>query len=92
MLLDSDSEGETYRPAPEEYEQYDVEDEEEEDDDDDDFNDGNLVVDEKAPTQSLYMMEKNKRRMVFKDGKVVATPKTQRKDKGKSRLVFWLRS
>lgn len=68
----------------------DDDDEEEEegddgDDDDDDYSEGQLVVDEKTPTQSLYMMEKSKKKLVIKDGRVVGTAKTQRKDKGKAR-------
>lgn len=63
----------------------DEEGEEEEEDEDDDYNEGQLVVDEKTPTQSLYMMEKSKKKLVIKDGKVVGTTKTQRKDKGKAR-------
>lgn len=58
---------------------------EEEDDDDDDYNEGQLVVDEKTPTQSLYMMEKSKKKLVIKDGRVIGTAKAQRKDKGKAR-------
>jgi len=58
------------------------------DSDDDDYNEGNLVVDEKTPTQSLYMMEKSKKRYIYKDGKVVQSHKSQRKDKGKTRYYL----
>lgn len=71
----------------EEDEEYDVEEDEDEEDDDDndDYNEGQLVVDEKTPTQSLYMMEKSKKKLVIKDGRVVGTAKAHRKDKGKAR-------
>lgn len=51
---------------------------------------GNLVVDEKTPTQSLYMMEKSKKKIIMKDGRAVAAAKTQRKDKGKSRFTAYM--
>lgn len=81
---DSDTDNDLYQPQPEEEDdEFDVD--EEDDDDDDDYNEGQLVVDEKTPTQSLYMMEKSKKKLVIKDGKVVGTAKAQRKDKGKAR-------
>lgn len=89
VARDSDSEPETYRPEEAE-DSYEEEEDIHDDDDDDDYLEGQLVVDEKAPTQSLYMMEKSKRKMTIKDGKIVATPKSQRKDKGKSRFTAYM--
>lgn len=36
----------------------------------------------RTPANSLYMMEKNKKKLVIKDGRVVGRAKAQRKDKG----------
>lgn len=44
-----------------------------------------------SPGQSLYLMEKsNKKRLVIKDGKIIAKTKAQRKDKGKPRLTAYM--
>lgn len=84
---DSDTDNDLYQPQiEEEDDDFDVD----EDDDDDDYNEGQLVVDEKTPTQSLYMMEKSKKKLVIKDGKVVGTAKAQRKDKGKARYTAYM--
>lgn len=85
---DSDTDNDLYQPQVEDDEDYDDENDDgddDDDDDDDDYIEGQLVVDEKTPTQSLYMMEKSKKKLVIKDGKVVGTTKAQRKDKGKAR-------
>lgn len=48
-------------------------------------------TDVEAPAQSLYLMEKsNRKRLVIKDGKIVAKTKAQRKDKGKPRLTAYM--
>lgn len=45
-------------------------------------------TDVEAPAQSLYLMEKsNRKRLVIKDGKIVAKTKAQRKDKGKDKVL-----
>lgn len=36
----------------------------------------------RTPANSLYMMEKNKKKVIIKDGRVVGRAKAQRKDKG----------
>ncbi|XP_059473930.1 HMG box-containing protein 4 isoform X2 [Neocloeon triangulifer] len=69
-------------------------DEDEIDDDDDD--EPQFVVDESPrPKQtnqamSLYMMEKSRKKLVVKDGKVVGRQKAQRKDKGKTRYTAYM--
>ncbi|XP_043286343.1 HMG box-containing protein 4-like isoform X2 [Venturia canescens] len=47
---------------------------------------------EEIPTQanSLYMQEKNKKKIVLKGGKIVSGVKLQRKDKGKARFTAYM--
>ncbi|CAH2101896.1 unnamed protein product [Euphydryas editha] len=44
----------------------------------------------RTPANSLYMMEKNKKKIVVKDGRVVGRAKAQRKDKGKTRITAYM--
>ncbi|XP_065332172.1 HMG box-containing protein 4 isoform X2 [Cloeon dipterum] len=65
-------------------------------DDDDDDEEPHLVLDESPrPKQtnqamSLYMMEKSRKKLVVKDGKIVGRQKAQRKDKGKTRYTAYM--
>lgn len=47
----------------------------------------------RTPANSLYMMEKSKKKLIVKDGKVVGRAKAQRKDKGLLylyiKLYYW---
>lgn len=44
----------------------------------------------RTPANSLYMMEKCKKKLIVKDGKVVGRVKAQRKDKGKTRITAYM--
>ncbi|CAH0712888.1 unnamed protein product, partial [Brenthis ino] len=44
----------------------------------------------RTPANSLYMMEKSKKKLIVKDGKVVGRAKAQRKDKGKTRITAYM--
>ncbi|XP_034827715.1 HMG box-containing protein 4 [Maniola hyperantus] len=44
----------------------------------------------RTPANSLYMMEKSKKKLVIKDGRVVGRAKAQRKDKGKTRITAYM--
>ena len=70
-----------------------------EDDDDDDDDVDSLMIDEKetgfkrleppgqethTQANSLYMLEKSKKKLIIKDGKIIGRIKAQRKDKGVS--------
>ncbi|XP_015115133.1 HMG box-containing protein 4 isoform X2 [Diachasma alloeum] len=50
------------------------------------------VEDEGAPSQasSLYMMEKSRKKVCIKDGKIIGRSKAQRKDKGKTRFTAYM--
>ncbi|XP_071638914.1 uncharacterized protein [Temnothorax longispinosus] len=47
---------------------------------------------QETPSQanSLYMLEKCKKKLVIKDGKIIGKTKTQRKDKGKTRFTAYM--
>ncbi|KAG5316622.1 HMGX4 protein, partial [Pseudoatta argentina] len=47
---------------------------------------------QETPSQanSLYMLEKSKKKLVIKDGKIVGKTKSQRKDKGKTRFTAYM--
>ncbi|XP_017877656.1 HMG box-containing protein 4 isoform X2 [Ceratina calcarata] len=47
---------------------------------------------ETTPTQasSLYMLEKCKKKLIIKDGKIIGKMKAQRKDKGKTRFTAYM--
>ncbi|XP_041970170.1 HMG box-containing protein 4 isoform X2 [Aricia agestis] len=44
----------------------------------------------RTPANSLYMMEKSKKKLIIKDGRVVGRAKAQRKDKGKTRITAYM--
>ncbi|XP_061727761.1 HMG box-containing protein 4 [Cydia pomonella] len=44
----------------------------------------------RTPANSLYMMEKSKKKLIVKDGKVIGRAKAQRKDKGKTRITAYM--
>ncbi|XP_063632486.1 HMG box-containing protein 4 [Cydia splendana] len=44
----------------------------------------------RTPANSLYMMEKSKKKLIIKDGKVIGRAKAQRKDKGKTRITAYM--
>ncbi|XP_063545512.1 HMG box-containing protein 4 [Cydia strobilella] len=44
----------------------------------------------RTPANSLYMMEKSKKKLIVKDGKVIGRVKAQRKDKGKTRITAYM--
>ncbi|XP_061381628.1 HMG domain-containing protein 4 isoform X1 [Danaus plexippus] len=44
----------------------------------------------RTPANSLYMMEKSKKKLIVKDGRVVGRAKAQRKDKGKTRITAYM--
>ncbi|XP_014300511.1 HMG box-containing protein 4 isoform X2 [Microplitis demolitor] len=48
--------------------------------------------DQETPSQanSLYMLEKCRRKLIIKDGKVIGRMKAQRKDKGKTRFTAYM--
>ncbi|XP_063988285.1 HMG box-containing protein 4-like [Diachasmimorpha longicaudata] len=50
------------------------------------------VQDDGAPSQasSLYMMEKNRKKICIKDGKIIGRSKAPRKDKGKTRFTAYM--
>ncbi|XP_070525303.1 HMG box-containing protein 4 isoform X5 [Cardiocondyla obscurior] len=47
---------------------------------------------QETPSQanSLYMLEKCKKKLIIKDGKIIGKSKTQRKDKGKTRFTAYM--
>ncbi|XP_050358599.1 HMG box-containing protein 4 isoform X1 [Nymphalis io] len=44
----------------------------------------------RTPANSLYMMEKSKKKVIVKDGRVIGRAKAQRKDKGKTRITAYM--
>ncbi|XP_034935019.1 HMG box-containing protein 4 isoform X2 [Chelonus insularis] len=48
--------------------------------------------DQETPSQanSLYMLEKYKKKLIIKDGKIIGRMKAQRKDKGKTRFTAYM--
>ncbi|KYM81422.1 HMG box-containing protein 4 [Atta colombica] len=43
-----------------------------------------------SQANSLYMLEKSKKKLIIKDGKIVGKTKSQRKDKGKTRFTAYM--
>ncbi|XP_011310542.1 HMG box-containing protein 4 [Fopius arisanus] len=49
-----------------------------------------LEVEQPSQAKSLYMMEKSRKKVCIKDGKIIGRTKAQRKDKGKTRFTAYM--